>query len=108
MRLIKPLDITVNKPMLPNVMIAISGSAVKLPFAAPAKLKPITITMVPVTTGGINQLIQPIPAALTAKPTAASTAPVNTIPPRAAAIPPVAFAAIAAPIGPRNAKDEPK
>ena len=109
MRPKKPFEITVIKPMLAIVMIAIIGSAVKFPFAAPAKLNPITITMVPVTIGGNNQLIQPMPAARTTKPTIARTMPVNTMPPRAAAIPPfVPAAVIAAAIGPRNANDEPK
>ena len=90
-------------------MIAINGSLVKFPFAAPAKLKPITITMVPVTSGGSSQLTQPMPAARTITPTRARTTPVKTIPPSAAAIPPFApAAAIAAPIGPRNANEEPK
>ena len=109
MRLIKPFEIAPKSPMLANVIIAISGSLVKFPFAAPARLKPINITIVPVTTGGSSQLIQPIPAARTAKPTSARTTPVKTIPPRAAAIPPsVPAAAIAAAIGPKNAKDEPR
>ena len=95
--------------MLPKVMIAIIGSLVKLPLAAPARLKPISITIVPVTTGGSSQLIQPIPAAFTAKPTSASTTPVKTMPPSAAAIPPPApEEATAAPMGPRNANDDPR
>ena len=74
-------------------------------LAAPARFKPITITMVPVTTGGINVSIQPVPAALAIKPTTARRTPVATIPPSAAAIPPSVFAAA---IGPRNAKEEPR
>ena len=109
MRLMKPFENAPITPMLASVMIAISGSLVKLPFAAPAKLKPINITIVPVTTGGSSQLIHPIPAARTARPTKARTTPVKTIPPSAAAIPPpVPAAVIAAAIGPKNAKEEPR
>ena len=88
-------------------MMAINGSFVKFPFAAPARLKPITITIVPVTTGGMITSIQPIPADLTMTPTSASTTPVKTIPPRAPAIPAL-LSAMAAPIGPKKAKDEPR
>ena len=105
----KPIEKAPITPMLAKVIIAISGSLVKLPFAAPAKLKPINITIVPVTTGGRSQLIQPIPAARTASPTRARTTPVKTIPPSAAAMPPsVPAAVIAAAIGPKKANDEPK
>ena len=88
-----------------RVTIAVSGAVTKLFFAAPAKLKPIIITIEPVTTGGSSQLTQPIPACLTIKPTSAKSAPVTRIPPRATAIPPLV---IAAPIGARNAKEEPR
>ena len=88
-----------------RVITPTSGPALKLFFAAPAKLRPITITMVPVTTGGNNQLIQPIPAWRTISPTAARSSPATTTPPRAADIPPPDFAAA---IGARNAKDEPR
>ena len=65
----------------------------------------MTITIVPVTTGGSIQLIQPIPAWRTMRPTTAKITPVTTTPPRAAPIPPLVLAAA---IGARNAKDEPR
>ncbi|CAB4784138.1 unannotated protein [freshwater metagenome] len=86
-------------------MIPIIGPWAKLFFAAPAKLRPITITIVPVTTGGNSQLIQLIPDWRTIRPTAAKIKPVTTTPPRAVDIPPPALAAA---IGAKNAKDEPK
>ena len=79
----------------------------KLFFAAGARLRPINMTIAPVTIGGIIELIQPIPAARTTSPTRMRTTPVKTIPPRAPAIPPPS-APIAAEIGPRKAKDEPR
>jgi hypothetical protein len=61
------------------------------------------ITIEPVTSGGRSQLIQPIPTALTIKPTIARSTPVATTPPSATAIPPLACAAA---IGAKNAKDD--
>ena len=55
-------------------------------LAAAARLKPIRATMVPVTTGGITNGIQPAPATCTTAPTTASATPVITIPPRASEI----------------------
>ena len=63
MRLIKPRANAAINAIAVKVTMAVAGPFTKLFFAAPAKLKPITITIVPVTTGGSNQLIQPIPAA---------------------------------------------
>ena len=74
-------------------------------LAAPARFNPITITMVPVTTGGIKVSIQPVPAAFATNPTIASRTPVATIPPRAAAMPPSVFAAAT---GARKAKEDPR
>ena len=100
-----PREIAAINAMELNVIIPIIGPATKLFFAAPAKFKPITITIVPVTTGGRSQLIQPIPAARTINPTSARSTPAITTPPRAAAIPPLVFAAA---MGAKNAKDEPR
>ena len=86
-------------------MSAVTGAALKLLFAAPARLNPMIMTIEPVTSGGSNQLIQPIPTALTMRPTTASITPVANTPPRATAIPPLAWAAA---IGAKNAKDEPR
>ena len=74
-------------------------------LAAPARFKPTTITIVPVTTGGMNVSIQPVPAAFAAKPTSASNTPATTIPPSAAAIPP---SVLAAATGARKANEEPR
>ncbi|CAB4651970.1 unannotated protein [freshwater metagenome] len=74
-------------------------------FAAPAKLSPITITIVPVTTGGKSLSIQAVPAALAMKPTTANRTPAATIPPRAAGIPPEVLAAAT---GAKNANEDPK
>ena len=74
-------------------------------LAAPARFNPITITMVPVTTGGNSVSIHPVPAALAIKPTSASKTPAATIPPNAAGIPPEVFAAAT---GAKNAKDDPR
>ena len=62
MRLKKPRAAAAMSAIDANVISPIFGPAAKLFFAAPAKLRPMTITMVPVTTGGNIQLIQPMPA----------------------------------------------
>ena len=74
-------------------------------FAAPARFNPITITIVPVTTGGSNISIHAVPAALAMNPTTASNTPAATMPPKAAGMPPEVFAAAT---GAKNANDEPK
>ena len=106
MRAMNPFESAAINAMAPKVTIASSGPLVKLPFAAPAKFKPITITIVPVTTGGNNQLIQLEPADLTSKPTSARITPVTTTPPSAA--PKSLLAPIAPAIGARNANEDPK
>ncbi len=88
-----------------KVIIPTSGPAARLFFAAPAKLRPITITMAPVTTGGNIHSIHFIPTARTIKPINARITPAATTPPSAAAIPPSAFAAA---IGAKNANEEPR
>ena len=105
MRPRKPLAIAPITATAPSVMIAVSGACLKLLFAAPARFRPIIITIEPVTTGGNSQLTQPIPTALTTRPTTASITPVATTPPSATAIPPFV---IAAAIGARKANDEPR
>ena len=65
----------------------------------------MSMTMVPVTTGGSIHSIHLMPLARTIKPTRASTTPVTTTPPSAAAGPPLALAAA---IGAKKAKEEPK
>ena len=83
MREIKPFPATATIAIAASVTIDRSGLVTKLFFAAPARLRPITITIVPVTTGGSSQLIQPMPAPRTISPTIASTTPVATTPPSA-------------------------
>ncbi|CAB4837809.1 unannotated protein [freshwater metagenome] len=105
MRPRKPLETAPISATAARVIIAVTGACLKLLFAAPARLRPIIITIEPVTIGGKSQLIQPIPTALTTRPTTARITPVATTPPRATAIPPFV---IAAAIGARNANDEPR
>ena len=105
MRLKKPLDAAPIIATAARVIRAVIGAALKLLFAAPARLKPIIMTIEPVTSGGNSQLIQPMPTAFTIRPTTASITPVATTPPSATAKPPLAWAAA---IGAKNAKDEPK
>ena len=94
---IKPIDRSVIKPS--------SGPATKSFFAAPAKFNPITITIVPVTIGGMKFSIHAVPALLAMKPTRASKTPAATMPPKAAGMPP---SVLAAATGARNAKEEPR
>ena len=117
MRPIIPREKAVSRPIETSVIIPIivacssttfpPTSPWKLFFAAPARLRPITMTIAPVTTGGIIALIQPIPAARTTSPTRMRITPVKTMPPSAPAIPPPS-APIAAKIGPRKANEEPR
>ncbi|CAB4795034.1 unannotated protein [freshwater metagenome] len=88
-----------------SVITPITGPAVKLFFAAPARLRPITITMVPVTTGGKSQSIQPVPEERTIKPITARITPVATTPPRAVAMPSLLTEAA---IGAKKANEEPR
>ena len=105
MRLKKPRELAAISAIEAKVMMPITGPAAKLFFAAPARFKPMTMTIVPVTTGGNIQLIQLMPAARTMSPTMARITPATTTPPRAALIPPFVFAAA---IGAIKAKDEPR
>ena len=102
----KPFESAAIRAIEAKVTIATIGPFEKLPFAAPARFKPMTITIVPVTTGGSRTLIQLVPADLTIKPTSARITPVTTTPPSAA--PKFLSAPIAPAIGARNAKDEPR
>ena len=77
----------------------------KLSRAAGARLNPMRATIAPLTTGGISMSIQCVPLRCTMTPTMASSTPTTIIPARATDSPP---AAVAARIGARNAKDEPR
>ena len=50
-----------------------------------ARLSPITATTAPVTTGGMQRSIQPVPTTCTRRPIATYTAPQATMPPSATA-----------------------
>ena len=76
-----------------------------MPQAAPARLKPISITMVPVITGGISASIHFEPARCTTAPTIASRMPVSMMPNRALPMSPSALEAIT---GAMKAKEEPR
>ena len=104
-RLMKPFVTAPMSATATRVTIATNGPFWKLPFAAPAKLRPMIMTIDPVTTGGSSQLTHPIPNWFTIKPTTASNTPVATTPPSATAIPPLVTAAA---IGAKKANDEPK
>ena len=93
MRPRKPLATAPISAIAARVMIAVIGACLKLLFAAPARFNPIINTIEPVTIGGKSQLIQPIPTALTTRPTTARITPVATTPPSATAIPPLDIAA---------------
>ncbi len=88
-----------------SVTTAVTGAVWTLVHATGARLRPISATIVPVTTGGIATSIQCTPILMTTRPTSASSRPVIITPPSATAIPPWALAAA---IGARKAKLEPR
>ena len=101
----KPLENAAKNAIARRVTVPRTGPLARPPFAAPARLNPMTITIVPVTTGGSSQSIQPVPTILATRPTSAKRTPVATTPPRAAAMLSLLTAAA---IGARNAKEEPR
>ena len=105
MRPMKPREKAANPAIARRVIVPSIGPLANPPLAAPARLKPITITMVPVTTGGNIQLIQPVPTARAIKPTSANMTPVATTPPSATAM--LSLFTDAA-MGARKAKDDPR
>ena len=90
----KPRTSTVIKTIAEMVMIAVQGCTLNSDHAVGARFRPISATTAPVTTGGISTLIHFEPKRSTSRPTMNSTAPAAKIPPRAAAIPPCALAAM--------------
>ncbi len=100
-----PLNRTVTRMMASRVISAMTGALTKLSRAAGARLNPMRATIAPDTTGGITRSIHPAPARCTTSPTTASSAPTTMIPDRASGMPPIF---VAAPIGARNANDEPR
>ncbi len=92
------------------VIQAVSGAARKpevslTPQAALARLKPISITMVPVITGGIRASIQAEPARCTTPPTMASRMPASMMPNSAL---PMSPSTLEASTGEMKAKEEPR
>ena len=88
-----------------RVTSAVVGASMKLSLAAGARLKPISATIVPVTSGGISAESHPVPSTWTITPIRNSAAPAMTTPPRA---PPGPYWPMAAEIGAMNANDEPR
>ena len=74
-------------------------------YAVGARLKPISATIEPITTGGISTLIQRVPTLLTSRPSSARSTPVTITPPSAA---PIESDWVEAVIGAMNAKEEPR
>ena len=105
MRPRKPRENAAKNAIERSVIVPSTGPPARLPLAAPARFRPITITMVPVTTGGNIQSIQPVPTILATSPTSASNTPVATTPPNATAM--LSLFTDAA-IGAKNAKEEPR
>ena len=70
-----------------SVMDAVTGACWKFVHATGARLKPMSATIDPATTGGMSLSIQPMPANCTMKPTAASRMPTATMPASAEPMP---------------------
>ena len=94
-----------SRPMMPrkNARIPTSSTSVTSPttgpfskfaFAAGARLKPISATMAPVTTGGSVASSQPVPTTCTMAPMTISSTPTATRPPSALPVPCDATAAV--------------
>ena len=88
-----------------RVTSAVMGAFMKFAFALGARLKPMSATIAPVTTGGMSFVSQPVPANCTITPTKKSDRPAMTIPPSAPAGP---CWFVAAARGAINAKEEPR
>ena len=71
-----------------------SGPFSKLVLAAGARLKPISATIAPVTTGGRVTSIQCVPTTCTTRPMTISVTPTATSPPSALPVPCEATAAV--------------
>ena len=57
-----PLNSTEIRMMEHRVTSAVTGATMKLSLALFARLKPISATIEPVTTGGMSLVSQPVPA----------------------------------------------
>ena len=86
-------------------MVAVSADCLKFSYAVGARLKPISATIEPITTGGMSFPIQAVPILVTSRPSRASSAPVTRTPPRAASI---ESACVEAVMGAMKAKEEPR
>jgi hypothetical protein len=109
-----PRKRTVARMIDPSVTRAVSGAPRKpenepsscgKPQATGARFRPMSATIVPVTTGGMSRSIQRVPARCTTTPTTVSSRPVTRMPPTATDAPPVA---VAARIGAMNANEDPR
>lgn len=110
-----PLKRTVVSRIATIVITAVSGAALTQSQAAGARLRPMSATMAPVTTGGMVTSIQRTPTKWTTSPTRARVTPTEMIPPWAKAMacdsrssPAVAENPVTAPIGASSPNDEPR
>ena len=105
-----------SRPTRPRNSTAVSTTASAVPkvvrgtscmaaVVAPARFRPISATMVPITAGGMRAWIQPVPDRCTTTPIAASSSPVAMMPPSAAPVPSSAVAAVS---GAMNANELPR
>lgn len=94
-------------PMMQSrVISAMPGCSATSCAAIGARVKPISMTTAPVTTGGIRESSSRAPNAFTAMPTATNNRPATSTPPRSnAGLAPSSCAALS---GATNAKDEPR
>src|SRR5665647_162959 len=94
-----PRKSTVMRITDTRVINAVTGAYWKLFFAAGARLRPISATIEPVTTGGITMSIHFEPASCTTRPTMARRMPATITPPSAPAIPWLDLAAMIGALG---------
>jgi len=105
MRPRKPRKSTAKRMIATRVIVAVAGSSAKLLQAVGARLKPMSATMAPATTGGIRASTQRRPTNCTTSPTTARSTPTATTPARAEPVPPAATAAV---MGAMKANEEPR
>ena len=99
-----PGPTTVTSRIETSVTVAISGCDSKEPTAVGARLRPISATTAPVTTGGMTASMTRLPIRRTATPININTMPTAMTAPSCAAGPDPADAVS----GAMNAKDEPR
>ena len=99
-----PRVATVTTTTVSSVTPATQGWVSTLETAVGARLKPMSATMAPVTTGGMTASMTRLPAHSTMMPTRMSAAPVSSTPPSCAPTPYCCEAVN----GAMKAKDEPR